>query len=592
MATYEPGSVEARWAGLWRGQPPAQAAGRRWSAVIPPIGVTGALSVVEIASAVAQDVLVRWHRMRGDAAVASLCTVDDGLTVQMAVEKELRQQDVFRHDLGRERFAQRVEGWLDERRRVRWNELRRLGVCIEQVRSTMDELSSAAVREVFVRGCESGAIAPDSRVVAWCPRCLTTLDGPELEAAVAPEGRLYRIRYRLVDGTGSIVVATTRPELLVGAVAVAVPPDDVRYRHLVGKRVELPLLDRIVPIVEDPLAVEQPINVLPAHEADGFTIARRHRLTPLMVMDPDAALNEEAGPYAGMDRYDARRQMVTDLDDDGLLVEETPCQVPLERCRRCATVVEPRLSRQWFVRLEPPLSDWCISRQGWWGHRIPAWSCGGCGLEEVHRVDPRLCQRCGGSALSQDADVLDPLFAAVLWPLWQAPHDVMLATVGQTSIQMPRIVTAARILDQQKPVRRLVVLPALRGSVDPDVQGADAIRFGLLSMAAIPGQRWGYDETRIDLGRDLCLRLWQALEMGTQPSSQEQVDAVVAQATRALDTEALDDYLRVLEKAPLGVDTLPTVLRLFHPVMPFITEELWHRLPGTSGSILDAPWPV
>jgi len=417
--TYDPAAVEDRWYGFWEehgyffadeSQP-----GPRFSIVIPPPNVTGTLTMGHVLNNSLQDVLVRFKRMDGHVTLWMPGTDHAGIATQNVVEKQLANEGRSRHDLGREEFVRRVWAWKERHGSTILLQLKKLGCSCDwrRERFTMDPGLSQAVREVFVRLYEKGLIYRGLRIIHWCPRCDTALSDEEAITSEGGEaGHLWHIRYPAEDGGEGVVVATTRPETMLGDLAVAVHPDDERYRHLRGKRVVLPLMDRPIPVIADtmvdPTFGTGAVKVTPAHDANDFDMGQRHGLDPLVIMTTTGQINENGGRYAGLDRFEARKQIVADLEAQELLAKADPYRVPVRRCERCNTITEPYLSRQWFVKMKPlaepalaavrngdlrlyperwvgvymhwmeNIRDWCISRQLWWGHRIPVWYCAAC----------------------------------------------------------------------------------------------------------------------------------------------------------------------------------------------------------------------
>ncbi|MBP7638180.1 MAG: valine--tRNA ligase, partial [Kiritimatiellae bacterium] len=463
---YDPKSVESKWYAWWEqsGRFHAEAAqgGEPYSVVIPPPNVTGILHMGHALNNTIQDVLVRWRRMQGRNTVWMPGTDHAGIATQNVVEKALRKEGLSRRDLGREAFLARVWEWRKEYGGTIVRQLRKLGASCDwsRERFTMDEGLSEAVSEVFCRLYDEGLIYRGNYIVNWCPRCHTALSDEESEHQDT-HGHLWHIRYP-IPGGGEIVVATTRPETMLGDTAVAVNPADERYQALIGKSVTLPLMNREIPVVADDYVDRAfgtgVVKITPAHDPNDFQVAQRHALPVLNVMNGDGTMNEEAGPYAGMDRFACRKQVVADLEAQGLLVKVDPHQHAVGHCYRCDTVVEPRLSKQWFVRMKPlaapaieavrtgkvvfmpqrwektyfewmeNIRDWCISRQIWWGHRIPVYTCTPCGHEWAARSAPAVCPKCGAAAdqIKQDEDVLDTWFSSWLWPFstfgWPKDH--------------------------------------------------------------------------------------------------------------------------------------------------------------------------
>ncbi|MFZ5799059.1 MAG: valine--tRNA ligase, partial [Thermodesulfobacteriota bacterium] len=452
---YEFSEVEQRWYALWEDQRTFAArldAGRSaFSIVIPPPNVTGVLHIGHALNNTLQDILIRYHRMRGHNTLWVPGTDHAGIATQNVVERQLATEKKTRHDLGRERFIERVWQWRAEKGGTIINQLKRIGASCdwERERFTMDEGLSVAVREVFVRLYHEGLIYKGDYIVNWCPRCQTALADDEVEHDPT-QGKLYHIRYPFADGSGQVVVATTRPETMLGDTAVAVHPDDERYADRQGAEVILPLTGRTIPLIFDHHVQREfgtgALKVTPAHDRDDYEIGLRHDLPRLKVMDEHGVMNEAAGAYAGLDRTECRTRIVADLEAQGFLEKIEDYQHAVGRCYRCATVVEPTTSKQWFVsvrpladkavtavregrtKIHPPtwyntfyawmdnIRDWCISRQIWWGHRIPAWTCSACGHLMVTTSEPQACDKCGAVALVQEKDVLDTWFSSALWP--------------------------------------------------------------------------------------------------------------------------------------------------------------------------------
>ena len=455
--SYEPGAIEARWAEYWVKErlfsvPTLRKGDTRpvFSLLLPPPNVTGRLHMGHMLNQTQMDIIMRWHRMRGDVTLWLPGTDHAGIATQMMVERQLATEGKKRSELGREQFIQRVWCWKKQYGSAIQEQMRRLGASVDWSREyfTMDENLSRAVREVFVRLHEEGLIYRGKYIVNWCPRCETAISDLEVKHEEIP-GKLYEIRYPVIGSDEFITVATTRPETMLGDAAIAVNEKDERYTHLHGRRVLLPLMNREIPIITDELAQPEfgtgAVKVTPAHDPNDFEAGLRHNLPQIEVMDQHARMNENAGPYAGLDRYAARKRVLEDLQAQGFLVGEKSYTIAIGKCDRCGTVVEPRLSMQWFIKIQPladraievvekdyirfrpanyrtiylnwmrNIHDWCISRQLWWGHRIPAWHCA-CGEIIVARETPLSCRKCGGSELKQDPDVLDTWFSSGLLP--------------------------------------------------------------------------------------------------------------------------------------------------------------------------------
>src|SRR5262245_1673998 len=453
---YEPQRFEPHWAQWWIDsgifRASAKAAGRVFSLVIPPPNVTGSLHIGHMLEHTEIDVTIRWHRMLGENTLWLPGTDHAGIATQMVVARQLKEKGINYRDLGRDDFERRVWAWKSESGDTIKRQMVRLGASCDwsRERFTLDEGLSRAVREVFVRLYEKGLIYRGEYMVNWCPTCHTAISDLEVEHADVA-GHLWHIRYPVNGMPGRfLTVATTRPETMLGDTAVAINPKDARYTDLHGKTVQLPLMDREIPIILDDLADPQfgtgVVKVTPAHDPNDFEAGRRHSLDKIQVIDENAVMTAAAGPYAGLDRFEARKRVVADLEKIGALVKVEDYALSLGTCQRCKTVVEPLISKQWFVKTKPlaakaieavetgaiefipanwsktyfewmyNIRDWCISRQLWWGHRIPAWHCGGCNETIVALEDPTQCTKCGSTSLTQDPDVLDTWFSSGLWP--------------------------------------------------------------------------------------------------------------------------------------------------------------------------------
>ncbi|WP_406677890.1 valine--tRNA ligase [Moorella sp. ACPs] len=575
---YDPKAVEEKWyrywteAGYFRG--PLPAAGQQpFSIVMPPPNVTGSLHLGHALDNTLQDILTRWHRMRGDATLWVPGTDHAGIATQARVEEELAKEGLSKYDLGREKFLERVWAWKNEYGNRITRQLRLLGTSCDwsRERFTMDEGCSRAVREVFVRLYEKGLIYRGNYIINWCPRCQTTISDIEVEHE-EEDGRLWYIRYPFKDGDGGITVATTRPETMLGDTAVAVNPEDERYRDVIGKTLILPLVNREIPLIADsyvdPSFGTGAVKITPAHDPNDFEVAARHNLPAITVIGKDAVMTEEAGPYAGMDRYACREKIVNDLKTSGFLVKVEDHTHAVGHCYRCGTVIEPLVSPQWFVRMAPlaapaiqaakegkvrfiperftkiylnwleNIRDWCISRQLWWGHRIPVWYCQQCGEEICAVEDPVECPACGSTALEQDPDVLDTWFSSALWPFstlgW--PEDTPeLKTFYPTSVLVTGrdiiFFWVARMLFMglefmgQVPFREVLIhglvldaqgrkmSKSLGNGVDPmeviEKYGADCLRF-MLVTGNTPGNDLRFHPERLEGTRNFTNKIWNA----------------------------------------------------------------------------------
>ncbi|HEY5998664.1 MAG TPA: valine--tRNA ligase, partial [bacterium] len=604
-STYRPEEVERTWIERWDAarafHAPEPASGEPFSIVIPPPNVTGVLHIGHALNNTLQDILVRWRRMQGRSALWVPGMDHAGIATQNVVEKQLAAQGTDRHRLGREEFVRRVWLWKEESGGKILNQLRRLGCSCdwERQRFTLDEGLSRAVRQVFIGLHAEGLIYRDERIINWCPRCHTALSDLEVESQPAP-GHLYHVRYRAADGGEGVVVATTRPETIPGDTAVAVHPDDARYASLIGTEVVLPVAPgRRVPVIADtavdPAFGTGALKITPAHDANDFETGRRHGLAAPKIMDDSARMTEAAGPYAGLERFAARKAILADLRERELLVREEDYAVPLGHCYRCHTVVEPALSPQWFVRAKPlaepalaavregrtriipaqwertyyewmeNIRDWCISRQIWWGHQIPAWYCRDCNGERVREVTvaageggatettlriavdavpivsqepPARCPACGGARLVRDPDVLDTWFSSALWPFstlgWPErtpllasyyPTSVLVTSFDILFFWVARMMMMGIKFMGEVPFRDVYIHALVRDAegqkmsksrgnvIDPlgmmERYGTDACRFTLTALAA-QGRDIKLAEERIAGYRNFVTKLWNA----------------------------------------------------------------------------------
>ncbi|HEV8701970.1 MAG TPA: valine--tRNA ligase [Candidatus Polarisedimenticolia bacterium] len=711
---FEPGTIETRWYDHWQrlGVFTARAGSARppFSMVIPPPNVTGRLHMGHALNNTLQDILARWRRMKGDDVLWLPGTDHAGIATQMVVDRQLQSEGSSRESLGREEFVRRVWRWKEEYGGAIIGQLKRLGCSCDWTRErfTMDEGLSRAVREAFVRLHEAGLIYRDKYIVNWCPGCRTAISDLEV-IPQETQGHLYTVRYPFVGGGGGIDVATTRPETMLGDTGVAVHPDDARYRSMVGRRVVLPLSGREIPIVADSFVDKEfgtgAVKITPAHDANDFEAARRTGLPPRVVMDDQGRMNENVPErYRSLDRFEARRLVIEDLKAGGHLVSVQDHLHNVGRCQRCHTVIEPYLSTQWFVRVQPlteeamravadgrvtftppywvnsynewmgKIHDWCISRQLWWGHQIPAWHCGTCAEIHVAREAPSICRRCGGRELRQDPDVLDTWFSSGLWPFstlgWPEPTadlrryyptTVLVTGFDILFFWVSRMIMMGLHFMREVPFRRVYITGLVRDAegqkmsktrgnvVDPleliDRYGADALRFTLAAMAT-PGSDLPLAEERMVGYRAFANKIWNAArfvllnrgggETGTSPPSLPARDRlsvadrwILSRLSRlALSVEAslgtfrfdemsntlyqflwheyCDWYLEIAKpNLQPGADpadaeraravllhVLDAVLRLLHPVMPFLTEDLWQRIPHRGDTIALAPYPA
>ncbi|MCJ7725461.1 MAG: valine--tRNA ligase [Acidimicrobiia bacterium] len=700
-AAYDPQSVEAHWYDRWETagifRPEHNPAGAPFTIVIPPPNVTGSLHMGHALDLAIQDLLIRRKRMQGYAALWVPGTDHAGIATQNVVERELAVEGITRHDLGRDAFIEKVWEWKARSGGRITKQIRRLGYSCDwsRERFTMDEGLSKAVRTVFVRLYEEDLIYRGNRIINWCPRCHTALSDIEVEHE-DEQGEMVRIRYPFTDGDGAVEVATTRAETMLGDTAVAVHPDDDRYRSAVGRTVTLPLVGREIPIVADEAVDPEfgtgAVKVTPAHDPNDFDIAQRHGLEAITMLDEHAVVTAAGGRFEGLDRYEAREAVKAALDEAGLLIGVAEHAHSVGHCYRCKTVIEPYLSDQWFVKVGPlvepavevvrsgemrfipsrwannyyhwmeNLRDWTISRQIWWGHRIPAWTCADCGEVIVAIEDPTACG-CGSTDLAQDPDVLDTWFSSALWPFstlgWpdqtddlarHYPNSVMVTGYDIIYFWVARMIKMGIHFMGGIPYPDVVIHGLIRAedgrkmskslgnAADPlDLvaeHGADALRLALI-QAASPGQDVPFRAETVDAARRFGNKLWNAARfalphLGDVPASGGYPDdpspenrwilsrlhEVMTQFDVLLDeyrfsdaygllysfawSEVFDWYLE-LAKTPLRGDapaqTAATfgvvfrdLLKAFHPVIPYLTEELWADVVG-KGLLAGDTWP-
>ncbi len=707
---FNPAESEGRWYKFWmdRGYFHADESSSSppYSIVIPPPNVTGSLHMGHALNNALQDILIRYNRMKGLETLWMPGMDHAGIATQNVVERELAIEGTDRHAMGRERFIERVWEWKEKYGGLILKQLQGLGATCdwERERFTMDEGLSRAVREVFVRLYHEGFIYQGDYIVNWCPRCHTAISDLEVEHQ-STQSSLYHISYPSVDGKVSVTVATTRPETMLGDTAVAVHPEDERYTDLVGKSFQLPLTDRNIPMISDSFCSMEfgtgAVKVTPAHDPNDFEIGERHNLPKITVISLEGTMTSEAGErYEGTDRFECRERVVEDLKEGGFLASLEDYQHSVGRCYRCSTVIEPLISRQWFVRMkelaEPAIEavqdgrisivpqswektyfewmnnirDWCISRQIWWGHRIPVWTCENCNEVVVQVDEPQSCPGCESKELVQEDDVLDTWFSSALWPFstmgWP-DNDKTLEKFYPTSclvtgfdilfFWVARMIMMGIKFMGDVPFRHVYIHALVRDAegqkmskslgniIDPLVIiekfGADAFRFTLAAFAAM-GRDIRLDEDRIEGYRHFVNKIWNAaklvlqftdeitseqIESGPDPTElhnrwiRSRLDSVVEQSTKALEGYRFNDmadtlyqffwhefcdwYLELAkpslygsrgeesrtETAITAVKVLETSLRMLHPVMPFLTEDIWQNLPVEGESIMIASYP-
>ena len=704
--TYNPKEFEERIYKTWEEKkyftPVVDKSKKPFSIVMPPPNITGRLHLGHALDNTLQDMLIRFKRMQGYSTLWLPGQDHASIATEVKVENELLKQGLVKKEMGREAFLDKVWEWADEYRGTIRNQLKKMGVSCDFTREafTMDENLNKAVRTVFVNLYEKGLIYQGNRITNWCPKCATALSDAEIEYE-EKEGSFWHINYPLADGSGYLEIATTRPETLLGDTAVAVNPNDDRFKHLIGKTLKLPLTDREIPIVgDDYVDIEfgtGAVKITPAHDPNDFQVGLRHNLPQIRVMDDNGVINELGGKYKGLDRYDARKQMVKDLEDLGLLVKVKPHTHNVGTHDRCNTVVEPIISKQWYVKMESlakpaidvvknketkfvperfdkiyfnwmeNIQDWCISRQLWWGHRIPVWYCNDCN-EIIVKVDaPESCPKCGSKHLRQDEDVLDTWFSSALWPFstlgWPNktedleyfyPTNVLVTGYDIIFFWVARMIFSGIYNMDKTPFDTVLIHGIIRDAqgrkmskslgngVDPleviDEYGADALRFMLVTGNS-PGNDIRYIPERVEAARNFANKIWNASRFVMMNLDKEvmkkykdckeysladkwilsRLNSLVKEVTENMEkyelgialqkvydfmwTEFCDWYIELVKGVLYGEDekkkgivynvlntVLQTGLKLLHPVMPFITEEIYMAL--TDGeSIVIANWP-
>ena len=707
-SVYEPGQVERKWYKFWRERnyfaPSGDTNQPMFSIVMPPPNVTGSLHLGHALDNTLQDILTRWKRMQGYNVLWLPGTDHAGIATQAKVEEALAQEGLSRHDLGREKFVERVWEWKHLYGNRITEQLSLLGSSCDwsRERFTMDEGCSRAVREVFVDMYNKGLIYQGDYIINWCPKCHTAISDIEVEHEDT-EGKLWYIRYPIEGSDEYLVVATTRPETMLGDTGVAVHPEDERYSHLIGRNVMLPLMNRPIPVFADDYVDKEfgtgAVKVTPAHDPNDFEMGLRHQLPQIKVMDDGGIMNENAGQYEGLDRSECRQKVVADLEALGLLEKIEPHQHAVGHCQRCETIIEPMISKQWFVRMKPlaepairrvvegdirfvperftkiylnwmeNIRDWCISRQLWWGHRIPVWYCDQCGEIICSKTDPDRCPSCESDQLRQDEDVLDTWFSSALWPFstlgWPEetkdletfyPTSVLVTGRDIIFFWVARMIFSGLEQTGQVPFYDVnihgLILDAqgrkmsksLGNGIDPieviDKYGADTLRFALIT-GVTPGNDVRFHWEKVENTRNFANKIWNAARFvlmnleGYEPVEVAEEDLTLADRwiiSRLANTA--EDVTRLLEEYDLGeaaktlyefiwdefcdwyielakirlgqsadshhrlvaqnvlLQVLFDTLRLLHPFMPFITEEIYQNLPGHNDTIMLDAWPV
>jgi len=705
---YDPAAVEKKWYAYWIENgffhQPVDKSRKPFSVVIPPPNITGKLHMGHALDNTLQDILVRWHRMMGDNTCWLPGYDHAGLATQIKVEEELKKKEgLTRYDLGRDEFVKRVWKWKEEYGDTIVTQLKSLGISCDwdRQRFTMDEGLSRAVREAFVSLYEKGLIYKGTRMINWCVNCRTALSDVEVEHQDDP-GALWYIKYPIVGETDSyLTIATSRPETIPGDTAVAVNPKDERYGKLVGKKILLPTTNREIPIIADEYVDLEfgtgAVKITPAHDPNDYEVGERHNLEKIVVIGLDGKMTKAAGKYEGQDRYECRKQIVQDLKDMGLLVKIEDAPHSVGHCQRCHHVVEPMVSTQWFVKMKPlaeaaikcvteghtqfvpsrftktylqwmeNIHDWCISRQIWWGHRIPVWYCDDCGAVSASRTDLTTCPKCGSTHIHQDEDALDTWFSSGLWPFstfgwpdktpeleqWY-PTSVLVTGYDIIFFWVARMITMGEEFMGKEPFKHVFIHGLVRdeqgrkmskslgNGIDPlDVigkYGADTLRFMLIT-GNTPGNDMRFYWNRIESTRNFANKIWNAsrfalMNLDGYDKNAEKAPLTLADQwilSRLQHTiQAVSDYLEKFELGEAGrliydfiwgevcdwyielakprlynkedaaqrataqsvlCRVLGDAMKLLHPYMPFITEEIWQHLPHEGKSIMIAPWP-
>jgi len=705
-SVYDPKNVEDKWYEFWEREDFFYADRdpnkEPFTIVIPPPNVTGQLHMGHALNNTLQDILIRTKRMQGYCTLWLPGTDHAGIATEAKVKEQIAEEGLSKFDLGREKFLERVWQWKEKYGGTIINQLKKLGSSCDwsRLRFTMDEGLSRAVREVFVQLYEKGLIYRDDYIVNWCPTCKTTLSDIEVEHEEQMD-KLYYVKYPYKDGSGFLTVATTRPETILGDTAVAVNPEDERYKDVIGKTLILPIVGKEIPVIADSYVDTEfgtgAVKVTPGHDPNDFEMGLRHDLPVITVMDENGFMNDKAGKYAGMDRFQCRKALVEDLKNEGLLEKIEDLSHSVGHCYRCDTVVEPMVSKQWFVKMKPlaepainvvkegkvkfvperfakiylnwleNIRDWCISRQLWWGHRIPAWYCKDCGETTVSREDITVCPKCGSSHIEQDPDVLDTWFSSALWPFstlgWPEktpdleyfyPTSVLVTAYDIIFFWVARMIFQGMEFMKEPPFEYVVITGLVRDAlgrkmskslgngIDPleviDKYGADTLRF-TLSTGNAPGNDMRFYWEKVEASRNFANKIWNAsrfVMMNLEDFVPDKIDVtelslkdrwilkrvndVTREVTDSLDkfeigiaaqkiydffwSEFCDWYIEMAKIDLYGESienkrrtqkvlwtVLEQALKLLHPFMPFITEEIWQHIPHEGKSIMVSPWP-
>ena len=672
-----------------------------YTIVIPPPNITGQLHMGHALDETLQDILIPFRRMQGYDTLWLPGTDHASIATEAKIVEAMKKEGLTKEEIGRDKFLERAWAWKEQYGGRIVSQLKKLGSSCDwdRERFTLDEGCSRAVREVFVRLYEKGLIYRGERIINWCPHCRTSISDAEVEYT-EKDGSFWHIRYPFADGSGYVELATTRPETMIGDTAVAVHPEDPRYKDLVGKMLILPLVGREIPLIADEY-VERDfgtgvVKITPAHDPNDFEVGLRHNLPVINVMTDDGHMTDDCGKYAGMDIYECRKQIVKDLEEAGYLIKIEPMKHNVGSCYRCHTVVEPRVSKQWFVKMEPlakpavevvrnkeirlipermekvyynwmeNIKDWCISRQLWWGHRIPAWYCDDCGETIVAKEAPTACPKCGGTHLHQDEDTLDTWFSSALWPFstlgWPDdtpemrhyyPTSTLVTGYDIIFFWVARMIFSALEYTGKAPFNTVLfhglvrdaqgrkMSKSLGNGIDPleiiDKYGADALRFAL-STGNSPGNDMRFSDEKVESSRNFANKIWNAARFVLMnlpenepaphlPEALETEDkwvlskynTLVKSVTDNLDrfelgiaVQKLYDFIwdilcdwyielvkvRLREEGETAANAravlvyvMSNTLKLLHPFMPFITEEIWQTLPHEGESIMISAWP-
>lgn len=703
---YEPHEVEERIYEFWMNgkyfHAEVDSKKKPYTIVIPPPNITGQLHMGHALDETLQDILIRFRRMQGYSALWLPGTDHASIATEAKIVEAMKQEGVTKEDIGRDGFMKRAWEWKEKYGGTIISQLKKLGSSCDwdRERFTLDEGCSKAVKEVFVKLYNEGLIYRGERMINWCPNCKTSISDAEVDFA-EKDGNFWHIRYPLADGSGYLNLATTRPETMLGDTAVAVHPEDERYQHLIGKMLILPLVGREIPIVADTY-VEQDfgtgvVKITPAHDPNDFEVGLRHNLPVINIMDESGIINENGGEYQGMDRLDARKKIVKALEEQGYLIKVEPIKHNVGTCYRCKTVVEPRVSKQWFVKMEPlakpavkavedgevkfvperfdkiyfnwmnNIKDWCISRQLWWGHRIPAWYCDDCNEITVSRETPHACCKCGSTHIHQDEDTLDTWFSSALWPFstlgWPDnteelnyfyPTNTLVTGYDIIFFWVARMIFSGLAHMGKVPFDTVFIHGIVRDAngvkmskslgngIDPleviDQYGADALRF-MLATGNSPGNDMRYSPEKVEASRNFANKIWNAARFILMNLEGHEIKNELPNELTTEDKWIISSFNRVakeitenLEKFELGIaaqkiydflwdifcdwyieiakirmnsDDIQTAqnarevlvwvmtgtLKLLHPFMPFITEEIWQTLPHKGDALIVAEWP-